>query len=285
MKFPKQVNLPISRYTSGQSNVSARRGLTLIELVIVIAILTVLGGLVVRTLPNLLKRTHLSKCSDTIAALNKTWGESYALNTRYPDRYDSLLATDGSAFTKLTPGLTELISPTTLTAAETKALNSIGVRNVVDLNPAAVAVTYDSAPLGVARRSLDAGGQVAMLTAPGSASGTTPVAAAWNANPLKLRRHLETTDTVKYLIFGLGSNCTAIGAGKLLQEAPVHFGADDTINPSTVYQRYLAVFSLATNAAGEVTARFEAMAGNDTDGPSSAEDHIREYYDGQTKDE
>ena len=262
----------------------SRRGLTLIELVIVIAILTVLGGLVVRTLPSMLKRTHLSKCSDTISALNKTWGESFALNTKYPDRYDSLLATDGSTFTKLTPGLTTLVAPTTLSAAEAKALGSIGVRTVVDLNPTAVDVTYDSAPLGAARRSLDAGGQVAMLTAPGAATGSTPIEVAWNANPLKLRRHLESTDTVKYLVFGVGSNCTAVGAGKLLQESPVHFGADDTINPSSVYQRYLAVFSVATNAKGEVTANFEAMAGNDTDGPSSAEDHIREYFEGQTKE-
>lgn len=282
MRFSIPVICAVSRRLNKKS---ARRGLTLIELVIVIAILTVLGGLVVRTLPNMLKRTHLSKCSDTISALNKTWGESYALNTKYPDRYDSLLATDGSAFTKLTPGLTALVTPTSLTTAETTALSAIGVRNVVDLNATAVDVTYDSAPLGAARRSLASGGQVAQLTAPGSASGSTPIAVAWNANPLKLRRHLETTDTVKYLVFGVGPNCTAIGAGKLLQEAPVHFGADDTINPTNVYQRYLTVFSLATNAKGEVTARFEAMAGNDTDGPSSAEDHIREFFDGQTKDE
>lgn len=285
MRFLTPVICAASRRLTKKSAKRASRGLTLIELVIVIAILTVLGGLVVRTLPNMLKRTHLSKCSDTISALNKTWGESFALNTKYPDRYDSLLASDGSAFTKLTPGLTALVSPTSLTTAETTALSSIGVRTVVDLNSAAVDVTYDSAPLGVARRSLASGGQVAQLTAPGSASGTTPIAVSWNANPLKLRRHLETTDTVKYLVFGVGSNCTAIGAGKLLQEAPVHFGADDTINPSTVYQRYLAVFSLATNTKGEVTARFEAMAGNDTDGPSSAEDHIREYFEGQAKDE
>ena len=258
-----------------------RTGLTLIELVIVIAILTVLGGLVVQTLPNLLKRTHLSKCSDTISTLNRAWGESYALNTKYPDRYDSLLATDGTKFSKLTPGLTTLVTPTTLTPAELKALNSIGIRNVVDLDTAAVNVTYDSAPLGVTRRTLDGSGSVAMLSLPGSGDS-----ALWDANPLKLRRHLETTDTVKYLVFGIGANCTGVGAGKLMQEAPVHFGADDTINPNNVYQRYLAIFSVTTPAGGTTAvARFEAMAGNDTDGPSSAEDHVRQYYEGQAREE
>lgn len=280
MQVISSANAQNRRYSPENSFPSGRRrGLTLIELVIVIAILTVLGGLVVQTLPNLLKRTHLSKCSDTISTLNRTWGESFALNMKYPDRYDSLLDTSGTASTKLSTGLAALITTTTLTPAEVKALNSIGIRNVVDLNPAAVDVTYDCAPLGAARRTID-GGSVAMLQSPGVGTSIT-----WNANPLKLRRHLETTDTVKYLVFGIGSNCTAIGAGKLMQEAPVHFGADDTINPSTVYQRYLAVFSVATSTTGTVTARFEAMAGNDTEGPSSAEDHIRQYYEGQAKEE
>ena len=61
-----------------------RRGLTLIELVVVIAILTILGGLVVQTLPNMMKRTHLSKCADTIASLNKIWAESLASTGRPP---------------------------------------------------------------------------------------------------------------------------------------------------------------------------------------------------------
>jgi len=280
MKFSRGLNR-VDRASSRTISAAApRRGLTLIELVIVIAILTVLGGLVVQTLPNLMKRTHLSKCSDTISTLNKIWGESYALNTKYPDRYDSLLQSDGSKFTKLTPGLTTLISPTTLTAAEVKALNSIGVRNVVDMDPAAVNVTYDSAPLNVTRRTITDGGSVAMLTPPGSGTSTI-----WDANPLRLKRHLETTDTVKYLVFGVGSNSTGVGAGKLMQEAPVHFAADDTINPNNVYQRYLAVFSVTTTTAGAVSARFEAMAGNDVDGPSSAEDHVRQYYEGQAKEE
>lgn len=280
MKFSRGLNRVDRASFRTIPAASPRRGLTLIELVIVIAILTVLGGLVVQTLPNLMKRTHLSKCSDTISTLNKIWGESYALNTKYPDRYDSLLQSDGSKFTKLTPGLTTLISPTTLTAAEVKALNSIGVRNVVDMDPAAVNVTYDSAPLNVTRRTITDGGSVAMLTPPGSGTSTT-----WDANPLRLKRHLETTDTVKYLVFGVGSNSTGVGAGKLMQEAPVHFAADDTINPNNVYQRYLAIFSVTTTTAGAVSARFEAMAGNDVDGPSSAEDHVRQYYEGQAKEE
>ncbi|MBL9083833.1 MAG: prepilin-type N-terminal cleavage/methylation domain-containing protein [Planctomycetales bacterium] len=255
-------------------------GLTLIELVVVVAILTLLGGLVVQTLPNLMKRTHLSKCADTITALNKSWAESYALHGRYPDGLDSLLDSTGSTFPKLTPGLSSLLSSGTLSSDEVNALRALGVRTVVDLSPSVANVTYDSAPLGITGRTIDTSGNVAILATPGSTASTY-----WTANPLGLKRHVNsaTGTTVKYVVFGVGPNCTGIGAGKLIQEAPVHFGADDTINPNNVYQRYLTVYSLVTTNTGKVTAYFEAMAGNDVDGPSSAEAHIRQFHEGQAE--
>jgi len=256
-----------------------RRGLTLIELVIVIAILTVLGGLVVQTFPNLMRRTHISKCSDTISALNRTWGESFALNMRYPDRYDSLLTPAGAKYARLSPALGDLITPTALTATESAALAKIGVRNVVDLDPTAADATYDSAPLTALKRTI-ASGNVALLPLPvGSASDD------WNENPLRLKRHLETDDTVKYVVFGIGSNSTAVGSGRLLQEAPTYFAESDSVNPNQIYQRYLAVFSISTTTGGESTAAFEAIAGNGEEVPSSAEAHIREFYEDRTKDQ
>ena len=90
--------MKISTENRAVSSQRRSRGLTLIELVVVVAILTVLGGLVVQTLPNLMKRTHLSKCADTISALNKIWAESLALNSRYPDTYDSLMSSGGTPY-------------------------------------------------------------------------------------------------------------------------------------------------------------------------------------------
>ena len=99
-----------------------RRGLTLIELVVVVAVLVVLGGLIVQNLPNLMKRTHLAKCSDTISALNNVWNQSYASNLRYPDVYDSLLASGGSAVdVRLTPGLTSQLTTAALTTTDLRA--------------------------------------------------------------------------------------------------------------------------------------------------------------------
>jgi Tfp pilus assembly protein PilE len=257
-----------------------RRALTLIELVVVIAILVVLGGLLVQNLPNMMKRTHLAKCSDTIWSLNNVWNQSYASNVRYPDVYDSLLS-GSSIDTRLTAGLKAQVSAGTLTTTDVTALRTIGVTRVVDLQTTTPtqSVTYDSAPFGAAARVLADGGSVAELNL--TAHETA-------GNVLQLKRHLirqsdgsifDDRANVRYVMFGVGPNCTAVGSGKKIQEAPVHFAGDDTINPTSVYQRYLAVFSLAKDGAGNVTANFEAMAGNDTAGPSSGEAHIRQFHE------
>jgi len=257
-----------------------RRGLTLIELVVVIAILVVLGGLLVQNLPNMMKRTHLAKCSDTISSLNNVWNQSFASNVRYPDVYDSLIS-GSTVDSRLTAGLKAQVTAGTLTAADIAALKTIGITRVVDLQTTTPtqSVTYDAAPYGATARVLAAGGNVTELNLSAHEAA---------GNILQLKRHMvrqadgsmfDDRANVRYVVFGIGPNCTAVGSGRKIQEAPVHFAGDDTINPTSVYQRYLAVFSLATDATGTVTANFEAMAGNDTTGPSSGEAHVRQFHE------
>jgi len=256
------------------------------ELIVVLSILVVLGGLVISILPNVMKRTHLAKCSDTIASLNTAWMRAYSLNVRYPDGCDSLLSTGGAAVDSRLPlGLAKQISPLSLSEADVGALRSIGITHVIDLRPTPPGgnVTYDCAALGTPPRTLADGENVAQLNLDAHAAA---------GNQLNLKRHLvrqggavvDNSANVRYIIFGIGSNCTGVGTGKLIQEAPVHFAADDSINPANVYQRYLVVFSLVTNGDGSVTAHFEAAAGNDVSGPSSAEGHIRQFHDASNSD-
>jgi prepilin-type N-terminal cleavage/methylation domain-containing protein len=270
-----------------ESSRRASRGLTLIELVVVLAILVVLGGLLVQNLPNFMKRTHLAKCADTIWSLNSTWNQSYSSNIRYPDVYDSLLSSGGSALDpRLAAGLRNQCEMLELTTTDVAALRAVGVTRVIDLGtvPTGGSVTYDAAPLGATARVLASGGQVVRLNL--TAHETA-------GNVLQLKRHLlrqsdgsmlDDRTNVRYLVFGLGPNCTAVGSGKRIQEAPVHFASDDTINPSTVYQRYLIIMSLVTDAQGAVTAYYEAAAGNDVTGPSSGEAHIRQFHESASRE-
>lgn len=272
----------------GRSSSRGRTGLTLIELVVVIAVLVVLGGLLVQNLPSLMNRTHYAKCADVISALNNTWNQSLATTMRYPDVYDSLLGTGGSSVdTRLTTGLQSQLTAASLTTTDAVALRRVGITRVVDLQTVPIGgnVTYDAAPAGATPRELGEGAQVAQLNlAAHTAAG----------NVLNLKRHLlrqsdgsflDNSSNVRYLVFGIGTNCSAVGAGRRMQEAPVHFGADDTINPVNTYQRYLVVFSLTTDAQGQVEARYEAAAGNDTAGPSSSEIHVRQFYEAETRDQ
>ncbi len=259
------------------NNCKRRGGFTILELVVVMAVLVVLAGLIVAVMPNLMDRAHLTKCADTIAELNKTWLRAYALNVRYPDVYDSLLDASQAEPAFLAAGVAAELEPADLTSGETAALAAIGVRQVVDGAPGATN-TYDYAPFGAVARPL---------------SGTPTVMALdlaaheANGNLLNLKRHLlrqadgtflDNRANVRYVVFGIGPNCTAVGSGKLIQEAPVHFGASDALNPTTTYQRYLVVFSVVHDGAGGYRAHFEAAAGNDIGGLSSAEVHTEGFH-------
>ena len=260
-----------------------RRGLTLLELVVVLLVLSVLASLIVSVVPAMVARAHLAKCADTIPELVKAWTRNYALNVHYPDTCDSLLDPTGTDLsTVLVPGLADQLTPYTLTAADITGLQTVGLTQVVDLRAVNLAAgesaTYDSTPntlpLGpVTPRPLAAGGMLAELNL------SAHLAAG---NVLNLKRHLNrdgtTNPNVRYVVFGVGPSCSAVGPGRTLLEAPIHFGGNDTLNPDRVYQRYLVVFSLVTQPTGEVVVHFETAAGNDTAGPSSGESHLRQLH-------
>lgn len=254
-----------------------RIGFTVLELVIVLAVLAVLAGLVIAIMPSLMERAHLAKCADTIAELNKSWMRAYALNMRYPDVYDSLLDGALAEPTYHPAGLRTEADPNGLAPGEVAALAKIGVKRVVD-GAAGATNTFDYAPFGATARSLSTTPTVMVLDL---------AAHEANGNLLGLKRHLvrrsdgtflDDRANVRYILFGVGPNCTAVGSGKLIQEAPVHFGASDEINPTTTYQRYLVVFSVVRDAGGGYKAYFEAAAGNDVGGPSSAEAHVEGFH-------
>lgn len=261
---------------------SKNRGFSVLELVVVMTVLAVLAGLAVTIMPNMLERAHLAKCADTIAELNKTWMRSYAMNVRYPDIYDSLLDDSLTEPSYLPAGLQAEADPDDLTPDEVRALAAIGVRSVVD-GVAGATNTYDYAPFGTVARPLASTPTVMVLDL---------AAHEANGNLLNLKRHLvrqadgtfsDNRANVRYVIFGIGPNCTGIGSGKMIQEAPVHFGASDEISPTTTYQRYLVVFSIVNNG-GDTTAYYEAAAGNDAGGPSSAEVHVEGFYQSSQAD-
>src|SRR6266446_306962 len=71
-----------------------RRGLTLIELIVVLMVLVALAGILVPMLPSMLTRAHVAAHVTNVVEIAKAITTYQALNSGYPDQWDSL--TDGT---------------------------------------------------------------------------------------------------------------------------------------------------------------------------------------------
>ena len=260
-----------------------RRGLTLIELVVVLTILTALGGILVPVIGNMIDHTHFAKCSVTIPDITRNITRSFTADLTYPDRWDSLIsAADGTSLYPDLPGGSTVsgeLTTATLTAAQADGLAALGITTVIDLEPTvanggtAEDATWSPAPLGAPARALADGETVAVL----SKAGASVVS-------LNLKRHFgpdgiegtaDDDGSVEYIVFGIGNNSTAVGPSGLFVESPTHFGGEDAMNPIDVYQRYCAIFSVD----GEGDVRFETAASVHPEGFDGAEAHVIGYYE------
>ncbi|QGJ70084.1 Hypothetical protein PBC10988_17730 [Planctomycetales bacterium 10988] len=261
-----------------------RAGFTVLELVIVLSILVILAGLALQVMPNLLYRTHLAQCSDTISEMNKAWMRSYVLNVRYPDSYDSMLDDAQAQSTILSDEMIAQTAEVDLDPDEVEALAEIGVRYLVD-GVAGATNTFDYAPYGTVSRALDTDSSVLELDL---------AEHLLEGNQLNLKRHLvreadgtftDNSANTRYIIFGVGPNCTGVGPGKLIQESPVHFAANDELNPATTYQRFLVVFSIVyDDDHDEYSAYFETAAGSEHHGPTNV-GHLTEHFHEHSNEE
>ncbi|MEM8711989.1 MAG: type II secretion system protein [Planctomycetota bacterium] len=273
-----RIRRPISTLS-----LTRRSGLTLIELVVVITILTAIGGLLVPVIGGMMSRTHFAKCAVTIPDLTRQISRSFTGNLRYPNRWDSLISNvDGTSLYPNLPGgpsVSGELATLVLNVDQANGLNAIGMTQLVDLEPTVFAggiaedATWESAPLGQASvRQIATGESVAVLNKLGP-----------SAVSLNLKRHFgpdgvagsaDDDPFVEYMVFGVGSNCTAVGPSGLFVEAPTHFGGEDVMNPIDVYQRYCVIFS--TDAEGNIL--FETACSVHPEGFDGGEAHVRGFY-------
>ncbi len=244
-----------------------RRGLTLVELVVVLTILVALGGLIVPMIPNMLAKTHRAKCSVTIPEINKLWITSFSGEVTYPDVYDSMIT--GSALYNALPGGSAggEVSAAQLLEGEAEALAAIGVTTVIDHTSYELGqnATLDS-PDPTNPRTLATGGTVAVLN-------KDPLGPSVNSLGIDVGKYAADT---KFVVFGIGNACTACGPKGLMLEAPTHFGGEDVMNPIEYYQRYCVIFAVNADVA-----EFVCACSIHPDGFDGAETHIHDYYQAQ----
>jgi prepilin-type N-terminal cleavage/methylation domain-containing protein len=204
-----------------------RRGLTLIELVVVLAILVVLSGMVVPLIDGLGHQTNASTNATLVGDVNRAVRTYHArFDETYPNGWDSLLDAGGGLFNKLHPALTSTSSPllqaATLTADQARSLaERSGIRAVYvhDATPPNATLTTTV--------SLTTGVKVAVLNSAAFANE------AFNVN------HLDNVSpTDEYVVLGLGANTTIRSA--VMTDVPLVSSAD----PNAYYARVLCVFMI-----------------------------------------
>jgi prepilin-type N-terminal cleavage/methylation domain-containing protein len=241
----------------GKVALRQRKGLTLLELVVVMAILVAIAGILVPLLPNLLSNANNATGATNVTELNKSLQTYQSVNYQYPDGYDSLIGT-GTNAGKLAPqvlfsgwsgasGMSASLSATNLTSSQVTSLNSAGITTVYNMADLTATPAPSATFPGVVTTSTS--GMNAVVTpvaTPISTSATVVMATPSYIQQVFGMGSVPTADLTNgagYVVFGIGAYCTLVGDRNCgVAEAPVRGTPSDSDDPSKTYGRFAAVY-------------------------------------------
>lgn len=225
---------------------SLRGGFTLLELVVVIAIIMALAGILTLTLPDLLSSannatmvSNIKGCDDMVQA----WAETH--RGKYPNGLSTL--TTGTALYERLPAKSDgtkvggYLTPRQLTADEATLLQRAGITTVYGLTYApqgARNATYmaDDTAIAVADRPT-----LAFVT---SGEGDTYDFATLPGNKM------EFQTGHKYVVLGIGRASELVGVGGLIKDQPVIVHSEGCSSPKETYCAPCAIFDLGNGTLG-----------------------------------
>ena len=269
------------------------RAFTLIELVVVLAILVILAGGIVAKLDVLQLRANKGVAASDMSSVSRLMQTYVVANNHYPDGYDSLIDVSTGTpalWTSLDPQLTGLpaasgnptkVVASTLTANEFRSLNRMGISTLYDVDTTVVATPgFPSDAFTVSR-------QISPTVAYGGGSATGPHVAILNstlngapapgegdADAIMQHFYPQTNGTppagTRVVVFGLGPRCTLIGRSGMSLEAPLYANNSDR---NAYYGRYLVAFEVSN---GGSRARLLGALGADAD---RLDEEVVEFYE------
>jgi len=205
-----------------------RKGLTLLELVVVMTILIALAGILVPLLPNMLKQAHTSTGATNMPELNKLFELHHTTERGYPNYLDNL--TDGSGLYAGLPGGGAGLTTQALDADTAASLNAAGLTKVFNLTSDSVDdATFDCYGEGIVAPDLSSAVDVA--------NGLSIAVLDDTQLP-----KLKGTAGEVYGVFGVGQATPLVG--EMMQDAPIHFGDEPGSKPNEIYSRFAAVFRI-----------------------------------------
>lgn len=227
-------------------------GLTLLELVIVMAILVALAAILVPLLPEFLGKANQAATATNLGEMDKWVPTFRATYGRYPNYFDSMLDSTGviSGFVPqpTPPGGAKMVGELELSEWQAKRLVGQGITEVYDLLsaiPAATDPAYTDFnatfnPYGTPpnHRAIAADSKVMALKKT-AAGGYDDEVFDRSVSP-----GVILDDKHDYVLLGIGKYCNLCGPNGIVREAPF-FGQHKAQNtPATSYQRLVAVFDV-----------------------------------------
>jgi len=271
---------------NNNSNHRARRGFTLIELVVVLVVLVALAGMALQFLPNMITRSHAATGAASAKEAAKAIQLYEAMNFVHPNGWDSLVSSAGDGQTFRTDRFQVIalngtdpgpfgIEPARIRSALTSAgitfsytmADGIQGNGRLDDNHAnrqgstARLNTFDPYD-GVAEEDFLAGGRVVVL-----GPGMQEIGRFGFPNPE------SDPTTAGYVAFGIGERLTAVG--KTLASAPVHFPEAGDLPPTLNYSRFAAIYRIPASGPAELA----TVTGIHGDHFDSIDSHLEEYYE------
>lgn len=249
------------------------RGFSLLELVVVMAILIVLSGIVVVLLPNLLFDAHASNGATTTAELNKALQTYQTARRKLPDYFDAMVHSDGTPPAEMmfvkTDGTVNANSGMTVKALSANEAASLTAAGVTKLYPYSLS---SSASFHPTFNCEDTAVDVAQGV---NVCALTPAEAVAKFGP-----GIDTSGSFTYVVLGVGEGCTLVGDPNCgISEAPVRGTPKADMGPDKKYGRFSIVLKV-DNTSTKSSAQFVgATCIGGESGSGTTEHFIAKYYD------
>ncbi len=246
-----------------------KAGLTLIELVVVLAILSALAGLVSAYFPDLIRRSGGAVGGASLMDLMKALERHRVRSGQFPDEYDSLIEAPYTLYSAIPVAARRQLRPKDLDNADRLILRANGIKTAwMHVPPNGQPVTWQ--PLS-STKALD-------VNAGGFAADDVAALDPTRINPDVLFGPGTRRGTVNesFVVFGIGDRCTLVGAGAELVQAPLAPVTSAALDPGDRYMRLALVFRLDRD--DRTPFRFLGAVGFSETGIATASDMSRKWW-------